>query len=116
MNNINHYCVICGTGYHACDTCNESKKINLWEKFTDTSNHYRIFLILRDHFNKIIDDKQAYEMLVKCDLKGYENFNKNISSHIKKILCINEELSETEKKEIDTNKSNKRKTKLVKNK
>ena len=55
-------------------------------------------------------------MLIKCDLKGYENFNKNISSHIKKILCINEESSETEKKEIDTNKSNRRKTKLVKNK
>lgn len=110
MNNINHYCVICGIGYHSCDSCNEAKKINLWEKFTDTSNHYRIFLILRDHHNKIIDNNQAYIMLSECDLTGYENFNKNVKSHIEMILLSVKE------KDLDTDKPKRRKrdTKLVK--
>lgn len=103
MSKINHYCVICGVGYHACESCNELKNINLWQRFTDTSNHYRIFLILRDHHNKIINDKQAYEMLMKCDIRGHEKFNNNVSEHIKKIIRLNTELVNVKK---ITNKKN----------
>lgn len=83
---INHTCIVCGTGYHACDTCNELKKINSWQRFTDTSNHYKIFQIINDYSHKVIDKKYAFNMLNKCDLKGYKNFYPNITKIIDEIL------------------------------
>lgn len=49
-------------------------------------------------------------MLSECDLTGYENFNKNVKSHIEMILLSVKE------KDLDTDKPKRRKrdTKLVK--
>lgn len=83
---INHWCVICGKGYHACNTCNEARGVDLWQKFTDTSNHYRIYQIVRDYHNHIISLKKAHTLIMKCDLDGWEDFRPNVAKTISEIL------------------------------
>ena len=48
---INHWCVVCGKGYHACDSCNETKSFTPWRALTDSIEHFKIFTVLKD-FNK----------------------------------------------------------------
>lgn len=77
----NHWCVLCGTGYHACDTCNKVKSFTPWRTLTDTIEHYKIFMILKDYNNKIINREQAKELLLKLDLSDkdtYKDSAKNI--------------------------------------
>ena len=65
---INHWCVVCGKGYHACDSCNETKSFTPWRSLTDTIEHFKLFTILKDYNNKLIDKKEAKKMLSNIDL------------------------------------------------
>lgn len=98
-NKINHWCIICGTGYHACNSCDEVKNFKPWRAFTDTIEHHKIKLVLDDYAAKIIDDKQAKEMLEKCDLTGYEDFVPHIANLIKRILACDDQTDEVEHSE-----------------
>lgn len=80
---INHWCVLCGTGYHACDTCNKEKTFTPWRTLTDTIEHYKIFTILKDYNNKLIDREKAKELLSGLDLSGKENYKESA----KKVLA-----------------------------
>jgi len=74
---INHWCVLCGTGYHACDTCNKEKTFTPWRALTDTIEHFKIFMVLKDYNNKLINRKQAQELLSTLDLSGKENYKES---------------------------------------
>lgn len=82
---INHWCIICGTGYHGCDSC-DATGINSWKKHTDTNNHYKIYLIVNDYTYGILNKIQAREKLSKCDITGWEHFLPNVSVKISEIL------------------------------
>lgn len=99
MSDINHYCVICGTGYHSCDSCNEIRKFKSWQKITDTSNHYKIYQILNDYSYKIISIKMAQELLNKCDVHDYKTFKPNIIKMIDEILSYKIEKPQQHKKQ-----------------
>lgn len=71
---INHWCVLCGKGYHACDSCNEIKTYTPWRALTDTIEHFKIFIVLKDFHNKIISKDEAKEKLLKCDLSEKDSF------------------------------------------
>lgn len=79
---INHWCVLCGTGYHACDTCDKEKNFTPWRTLTDTIEHYKIFTILKDYNNHLINSEQAKELLSKLDLSGKDNYKESA----KKVL------------------------------
>lgn len=79
---INHWCVLCGTGYHACDSCNKEKHFTPWRTLTDTIEHYKIFTILKDYNNKLINREQAKELLSGLDLTGKDNYK----ASAKKVL------------------------------
>lgn len=79
---INHWCVLCGVGYHACDTCAKEKTFTPWRTLTDTIEHYKIFTVLKDYNNKLIDRDKAKELLSCLDLSGKENYKENA----KKVL------------------------------
>lgn len=83
---LNHECLICGTKYHACDSCEEVRKIKTYKAITDTSNHYQIYLIVNDYCYKNISKEEAYKLLAKCDLNGKENFKPNVLKVINEIL------------------------------
>ena len=80
---INHWCVLCGTGYHACDSCNKEKTFTPWRTLTDTIEHYKIFTILKDYNNKLVDRDKAKELLSYLDLSGQENYKESS----KKVLA-----------------------------
>ena len=100
---INHWCVLCGIGYYACDTCNNVKTFTPWRTLTDTIEHFKIFAILRDYNNKIIDRKTAQELLKNLDLSDKENYKDSVK---KVLLDIYTEIN-TETDNIET--SSKRK-------
>ena len=93
-------CPICGAKFDGCRSC-QKNNITSWKTVTDTENHFTIFTILhRYNVTKKITKEQAKELLLKCDLKGWENFQAGIVSSITKILKketpIMEEVKEIE--------------------
>jgi hypothetical protein len=106
---INHWCIICGTGYHACDSCDETK-FTTWRRLTDTSNHFEIRLVIDDYTANVINKKTARKLLNKCDIKDYKNFLPHIVKIIDEILDDTDEVGKVKKvsyksKETKTNKN-----------
>lgn len=101
---INHWCVLCGTGYHACDSCEKEKTFTPWRTLTDTVEHYKIFTILKEYKNKLIDRDRAKELLSSLNLSGKENYKESA----KKVLADIYMNVNTEPVNADT--STKRKT------
>ena len=71
---INLWCVVCGKGYHACDSCNETKSFTPWRSLTDSIEHYKIFTVLRNFNNKLISKEEARELLSTVDLSDKDSF------------------------------------------
>lgn len=74
---INHWCVICGTGYHACDSCESIKSFKPWRTITDTSRCYQIYLVIKQYNSGVVDKQGARCMLENIgvqidDIKGYK--------------------------------------------
>ena len=83
---INHWCVVCGKGYHACDSCNETKSFTPWRSLTDTIEHFKLFMTLKDYNNKLIDKKEAKKMLSNIDLSNKNSFKDSSKKLLNEIL------------------------------
>lgn len=91
MKEINHHCVICGQGYHACDSCDKIHSFTPWRSLADTMNHYKIYLILSDYYHHKIDQSKAQYMLDSCDLTGWQDFKIENKQLIAEILGVSNE-------------------------
>lgn len=83
MNNskkINHWCVLCGAGYHSCDKCDNQSTFTPWRTLTDTLEHFKIFMILKDYNNRKIDRESARELLSAFDLSGWKTYKSGARS------------------------------------
>ena len=79
-------CPVCGNSFDGCYSC-EKHELTSWKTICDTENHFNIFIILHKYnVTKKITKEKAKELLLKCNLTGYENFQKNIAESIKNIL------------------------------
>lgn len=85
-NKINHWCVVCGKGYHACDSCNETKSITPWRSLTDTVEHFKLFTVLKDYNNKLINKTEARNLLSNIDLSGKDSFKDSAKNVLEDIL------------------------------
>lgn len=65
---------MCGTGYHACDSCEKEKAFTPWRTLTDTIDHYKIFMVLRAYHNQEIGRTQARQMLSFLDLSDRKQY------------------------------------------
>lgn len=81
----NSTCAICGKGYYLCLSC-KSHKLTPWKLHTDTSEHYKIFQILRGAFLNVYTKEEAKEKLENLDLSDLDTFNDNVKSQIKEIM------------------------------
>ena len=45
---LDHQCIICGTAYHACDSCRQITAYTPWRTLCDTFEHYQVYLVLRE--------------------------------------------------------------------
>lgn len=86
---INHWCVICGKGYHACDSCNEIKSFTPWRSLTDTLEHFKIFTVLKDYNNHRISKNEAKKLLSGIDLSGKDTFKDSARKVLDEILSAN---------------------------
>lgn len=79
-------CPICNKSFDGCRSC-EKYELTSWKTICDTENHFNIYVILhRYNVTKKYTKEQARKALLKCDLTGYENFQKNVAESIKNIL------------------------------
>ena len=103
---INHWCVVCGKGYHACDSCNETKSFTPWRSLTDSIEHFKIFTVLKDYNNNLIDKKVAKEMLSNVDLSDKDSFKDSSKKLLDDIFKEDIVEPKVSKKKLDVNRKN----------
>lgn len=74
LKEINHWCAVCGKGYHSCDSCNDIKAFTPWRSLTDSIEHFKIFTTLRDFNNGLISKDDAKRLLANVDLSDKDSF------------------------------------------
>lgn len=83
---INHWCIICGKGYHACDACDKVRTFTPWRKLADTPEHYQIYLVLKQYKNKVISKAEAKTMLNNIGLADMDSFKDGVNKLIAEIF------------------------------
>ena len=82
----NAVCSICGKEYHMCLSCSDAIKANPWKVYTDTSEHYKIFQVVRGFSTGVYEKSEAREKLQNVDLRDIEFFRPHIRDIVKDIL------------------------------
>lgn len=85
-NKNNATCSICGKEYHACLSCHDSIKANPWKVFTDTSEHYKVFQIVRGYNTGVYTKDEARVKLKNVNLDDMNSFMPNIKKIIKDVI------------------------------
>lgn len=97
---INHWCIICGKGYHACDSCDEIQSFTPWRKLACSPEHYKLYILLKQYNSNVITKEEAKSMLANIDLTGMKDFKESAKKVLDEIL----------KEDIPVRKSSKKKT------
>lgn len=82
----NATCSICGKDYYVCLSCRDSIQLSPFKKFTDTSEHYKIFQVLRGYNTGVYTKDEAKEKFKSIDLHDLEDLKPSIKTTIKDIL------------------------------
>lgn len=86
----NATCAICGKEYYMCASCKDKMSATPWKIHTDTSEHYKVFQIVKGHSLGVYDDNEAKVKLQNVDLSDLEEFKPEIKNIIKNIIGNNE--------------------------
>ena len=101
MQEPNTYCSICGMPYHLCLSCDKGKN-NIWKVYTDTSEHYKVFQVIRGYSLKVLSIEEAKEKLNHIDISDINSYKPEIKQTLTEILNSNK--AKTIKKAIKNNK------------
>lgn len=82
----NATCSICGKGYYKCLSCLTEIKATPWKQYTDTSEHYKIFQVIRGYNTGVYTKEEAKEKLQSIDLSDLNELRDNIKKIIKDII------------------------------
>ena len=82
----NATCSICGTPYYMCLSCKDMMNLNPWKRHTDTSEHYKIYQILRGFNIGIYTKEEAKSKLENVDLSDFDSFRENVKGNINRIM------------------------------
>lgn len=97
MEKINHWCIICGKGYYACDSCDEIKSFRPWRKTADSIEHYQIYMILIQYRDGLISKEEALALLGDFDLSEKRKWEKTALVILDEILKDDESSKNNEK-------------------
>ena len=118
----NAVCSICGKPYHLCLSCKDAIRLSPWKIHTDTSEHYKIFQIIKGYSTNVYTKDEAKNRLKNVDLSDLETFKPHIKSIIEDVLREEETIVKTvietvdiEEKPIVSQKRNYKKVKVDKN-
>lgn len=101
----NSKCVVCGKGYYLCMSCKDKIKLRPYRVLTDTSEHYKIFQIIKAYNEGIYNKKDAQKALSNIDVSDKDTYVESVRKTLDKILtddkdAIKVEKSTKDKKEI----------------
>ena len=82
----NATCDICGKGYYMCLSCKDAIALHPFKRFTDTSEHYKVFQVVRGLSTGVYTKEEAREKLKNIDLSDLESFRPHIKRIIKNVL------------------------------
>lgn len=82
----NATCAICGSSYYMCLSCKDMMNLNPWKRHTDTSEHYKIYQILRGRNTGVYTKDEAKAKLQTIDLSDFDNLRCNIKYAISEIM------------------------------
>ena len=84
----NAVCSICGRPYHICLSCKNSMSSHPWKVHTDTSEHYKVFQIIKGYNTNVYTKSEARYKLCNVDLSDLDTFRPHIKLIIEDILKI----------------------------
>lgn len=87
MANLNK-CAICGTEYSYCPNCAGS---HAWRFYTDTHEHYQIYMIIKQYSSGIFDKNEAriaFNNIGITDTSNLNGLKDNIVKVIQEILTL----------------------------
>lgn len=87
----NSTCAICGKGYYMCQSCKDQLRLNPWKIHTDTSEHYKIFQIVRGYSIGLYAKDEAKNKFKNVNLADLDAFIPGVQSVIKTILVDEKE-------------------------
>ena len=99
---INHWCVLCGKGYHACDSCQEVRLFTPWRALTDSSDHFKVFMTLKNYHNGFISKDEAREFLTQVDISDKDTYKESSRQLINEILKDNNQSRKISKRKIES--------------
>ncbi len=102
MRKNNSTCKICGKGYYVCLGCRTSN-VPSWKKFTDTSEHYKIFQVIHGLSTGVYNKSEAKQRLNNIDLSDLTELRENIQKIINDVMS-NEKSSTEKKKSVNKKK------------
>ena len=102
----NSFCAICGKSYYYCNSCKDTAHLYPYKILTDTSEHYKVFMIIRGYSNGLYTKEETKEKLNNVDISDLETYKENIRDIIKDILKVDNKVEVVEKKEIIEEKNN----------
>lgn len=101
----NSFCAICGKSYYYCNSCKDIAHLYPYKILTDTTEHYKIFMVVRGYNNGLYTKEEAYERLKNVDTSDIDNYKDNIKKIVKDILQVGvDNSSEVSKEEKSVDK------------
>ena len=82
----NATCSICGSPYYMCLSCKDMMNLHPWKRYTDTSEHYKIYQILRGYNTNVYSKDEARLKLQMVDLSDFDSLRDNIKNIINDIM------------------------------
>ena len=84
----NSFCAICGKSYYYCNSCKDIAHLYPYKILTDTTEHYKVFMVVRGYNNGLYTKEEAYERLKNVDTSDIDNYKDNIKKIVKDILQV----------------------------
>lgn len=82
----NATCLICGKEYYVCLSCRDSIKANPWKTYTDVSEHYKVFQVVKGFYNGVYNKEEAKSKLKSINLDDLDSYRPHIKETINNIL------------------------------
>lgn len=82
----NATCSICGNPYYVCMSCKDSIQLHPYKIFTDTSEHYKVFQVVRGYSTGIYNKDEFRSKLKNIDLSDLDSYLPHIKDLIKDAL------------------------------
>lgn len=92
----NATCSICGKAYHKCLSCKNEASLKPWKTYCCSSEHFKIFQVIRGFNTGVYTKDEAKEKLQAIDLSDLNKLRDNIKKQIKDIMKEDKKIEKVE--------------------